>query len=153
MEGTTTTPLINSTSRRDVLSNTNTNIPIPDPKQKQNNSHINSPLFDDSSLSNLTITSGKLRDLEADIATEASELGTLKEAIKKSELLSHRISRILTAYENRMADLERVVMPVYRNILNMSQVNDRIEGTICLVEHLMKVNEQVRKEVVICLPG
>ena len=52
-----------------------------------------------------------------------------------------------------MAALESIVMPVYRNILNMSQTNDRIEGTIDLVEHLIKINEQVRKEVVILLPG
>lgn len=52
-----------------------------------------------------------------------------------------------------MGEVERIVMPVYRNILNMAQMNDRIEGTIGLVEHLMKINEQVRKEVVILLPG
>ena len=52
-----------------------------------------------------------------------------------------------------MTSLERIVMPVYRNILNLSQTNDRIEGTINLVEHLIKVNEKVRKEAVILLSG
>lgn len=52
-----------------------------------------------------------------------------------------------------MGQLERVVMPVYRNILTMSQMNGRIESTMELVDHLMKANEQVRKEVVILLPG
>lgn len=52
-----------------------------------------------------------------------------------------------------MGNLEKVVMPVYRNILSMSQMNDRIEGTMELVEHLMKANEQVRKEVILLLPG
>lgn len=52
-----------------------------------------------------------------------------------------------------MTSLERIVMPVYRNILNLSQTNDRIEGTINLIEHLIKINEKVRKEVVILLPG
>ena len=60
---------------------------------------------------------------------------------------------MLAAYETRMGEVERIVMPVYRNILNMAQMNDRIEGTMGLVEHLMKINEQVRKEVVILLPG
>ena len=52
-----------------------------------------------------------------------------------------------------MGQLERVVMPVYRNILTVSQMNNRIESTMDLVDHLMKTNEQVRKEVVILLPG
>lgn len=52
-----------------------------------------------------------------------------------------------------MSELERVVMPVYRTILTMSQMNDRVEGTVALVEHLMRTNEQVRREVVLLLPG
>lgn len=137
------TPLINSTSRRDLFTNS--------PTTSNKFGKISTP--DDVTLANLIITPGKLKDLETEIATEAQELGTLKEAITKSEQLSFRISRILAAYENRMASLERIVMPVYRNILNMSQVNDRIESTISLVEHLIRINEQVRKEVVILLPG
>jgi hypothetical protein len=52
-----------------------------------------------------------------------------------------------------MGQIERQVMPVYRNILTMSQMNSRIESTMEVVDHLMKTNEQVRKEVVILLPG
>lgn len=110
-----------------------------------------SPVSDD--LSNLSITAGKLKDLESDIAAESAALTSLKEAITKSEQISYRLTRMLGAYEARMGEVERIVMPVYRNILNMAQMNDRIEGTIGLVEHLMKINEQVRKEVVILLPG
>lgn len=153
MESGTGTPLINSTSRRDIITNSPNILSKNTSSTNTNNNNVTSPLFDDVTLSNLTITAGKLKDLEAEIANEAVELGTLKDAITKSEQLTYRISRILTAYETRMTSLERIVMPVYRNILNMSQINDRIEGTIGLVEHLMKVNEQVRKEVVILLPG
>ncbi len=52
-----------------------------------------------------------------------------------------------------MCQLEREVMPVYRSILTISQVNGRIEATLELVDHLTKANEQVRKEVIILLPG
>lgn len=142
------TPLVNSTSRRDLFAAKKSPGTVP-----QQHQQASSPLFDENRLANLTITAGKLKDLEADIATEAAELDTLKDAINKSEQLAYRISKILNVYEARMTSLERIVMPVYRNILNMSQVNDRIEGTIGLVEHLMKINEQVRKEVVILLPG
>lgn len=110
-----------------------------------------SPVADD--ISNFSITAGKLKDLESDIAAESAALTSLKEAITKSEQISYRLTRMLGAYEARMGEVERIVMPVYRNILNMAQMNDRIEGTIGLVEHLMKINEQVRKEVVILLPG
>lgn len=126
---------------------------------------------DEANIANLHITSGKLKDLQADIELEAANLVSLQEAINKSEQISFRLvnfcfcfanchllhsivqTKILNSYESRMASLETIVMPVYRNILNMSQTNDRIEGTISLVEHLMKINEQVRKEVVILLPG
>ena len=130
------TPLLASTSRRDIINS---------PANKS------SPISDD--LSSLTITSGKLKDLETDIAAESVALSSLKDSITKSEQISYRLTRMLGTYETRMGEVERIVMPVYRNILNMAQMNDRIEGTIGLVEHLMKINEQVRKEVVILLPG
>lgn len=136
------TPLINSTSRRDIL-NSNSNSLTPNPKL--------SPLNDD--LSNFTITPGKLKDLENDIVAESVALTSLKDTITKSEQISYRLTKMLGAYEARMGEVERIVMPVYRNILNMAQMNDRIEGTIGLVEHLIKINDQVRKEVVILLPG
>ena len=124
-----------STSRRDIINGTSKLSPVAD------------------DLSNFTITPGKLKDLETDIAAESAALSSLKDSITKSEQISYRLTRMLGAYEARMGEVERIVMPVYRNILNMAQMNDRIEGTIGLVEHLMKINEQVRKEVVILLPG
>ena len=131
------TPLLNSTSRRDILNNVN----VQSPSNKQDD------------LSTFTITAGKLKDLETDIAAESAALTSLKDSITKSEQISYRLTRMLAAYETRMGEVERIVMPVYRNILNMAQMNDRIEGTMGLVEHLVKINEQVRKEVVILLPG
>lgn len=139
------TPLMASTSRRDLYNSPAiANPAVISPK-------ITQP--DDSAIAGLTITAGKLKDLETEIAAEALELGTLKAAITKSEQTAHRLLKILGSYEARMGEVERIVMPVYRNILNMAQVNDRIEGTMGFVERLIKINEQVRKEVVILLPG
>jgi exocyst complex component 7 len=138
----TATPLSTTTSRRDIIKNSTTKIP--------SSPQIN---YSDETLANLNITAGTLKDLEADIADDAANLLTLQQAINKSEQLAFRLTRILHDYEARIGEVERIVMPVYRNILNMSQMNDRIEGTISLVEYLTKINEQVRKEVIILLPG
>lgn len=138
----TATPLITTTSRRDVITNSNK---IPSPSAQIN--------YSNETLANLNITAGTLKDLEAEIAEDAANLLTLQQAITKSEQLASRLTRILHDYETRIGEVERIVMPVYRNILNMSQMNDRIEGTMSLVEHLMNINEQVRKEVIILLPG
>ena len=78
------TPLSNSTSHRDIFAST----PVQSVKLA---SALSPQTSDDLNLSGLTITAGKLRDLEADIAKEAAELGTLKEAINKSEQLSYRL--------------------------------------------------------------
>lgn len=132
------TPLSTATNRRDLF-------PSPRTTPKTVNDEV--------ALSSLSITATKLKDLEAEIAKEAAELGDLKDAIRKSEQISTRLEKLLGAYEQRMGDLERVVMPVYRNILTLSQVNDRIETTIDMVDNLIKTNDQVRKELVILLPG
>ena len=139
----TATPLSTAISRNDILNSQTNKIISPSPQ-------IN---YSDDTLASLTITPGTLKDLEAEIAADAANLLTLQQAITKSEQLAYRLTRILHDYESRIGEVERIVMPVYRNILNMSQMNDRIEGTVSLVEHLMKTNEQVRKEVIILLPG
>jgi len=53
----------------------------------------NSPLIkaEEANLANLHITSGKLKDLQAEIEQETSELGSLKDAINKSEQISFRL--------------------------------------------------------------
>lgn len=138
----TATPISTTTSRKDIIASSTA--------KKPSSPQIN---YSDETLANSTITSGTLKDLESEIAQDAANLFTLQQAINKSEQLAFRLTRILHDYETRIGEVERIVMPVYRNILNMSQMNDRIEGTISLVEHLMKNNEQVRKEVIILLPG
>lgn len=64
------TPLAQSTVPKDLLTASNRN---------------------DASLSNLIITSGKIKELENDIAAEEAALESLKEAVGKSEQMANRM--------------------------------------------------------------
>lgn len=93
------TPLATSTVPRDLLHTTNSSkiaLPASSQTSNANNFFTDDPV---SSLSALTITPGKLKDLEADIVKEANELGTLKEAINKSEQLSFRMVQFNQKYK------------------------------------------------------
>lgn len=70
------TPLTTSTLPRDLLDR-----PAKTPTVNR----------DDSALASLSITNRKLKELEAEIAEDAAQLGTLKDAINKSEQISIRL--------------------------------------------------------------
>jgi hypothetical protein len=129
------TPLSSSTLPKDIL-----------PSARANRD-------DHAAMASLVISRDKLRELETEIASEAAELGALKESIQRSDQLAQKMIRMMGSLQTHIDELETSVMPVYRQIQSVAQVNDNVESSISLVEQLLRINDQVRRETTILLPS
>lgn len=61
--------------------------------------------------------------LEAEIAEEEKNLQLLKESLDEAENLTARMIKMLNDFDERIAEIDPVVMPIYRNVQTMSLVS------------------------------
>jgi hypothetical protein len=60
--------------------------------------------------------------LEAEILEEEKNLQSLKDSLEKAELLTNRMIRTLDDFDERISELDPVIMPIFRAVQGMSQV-------------------------------
>lgn len=68
-------------------------------------------------------TQADLDVLEAEIAEEEKNLRVLKESLDRAENLTRRMIKTLDEFDERIADLDPVIMPLYRNVQTLSQAH------------------------------
>lgn len=64
--------------------------------------------------------------LEAEILEEEKNLQSLKDSLEKAELLTNRMIRTLDDFDERISELDPVIMPIFRAVQGMSQVQASI---------------------------
>lgn len=83
----------------------------------------------------LTIrTQADLDVLEAEIAEEAKNLQVLKDSLDRAESLTRRMIKTLDEFDERIADLDPVIMPLFRNVQTLSQAhNSKLDCNILFI--------------------
>lgn len=65
--------------------------------------------------------------LEAQIAEEDKNLLLLKESLEKAEDLTKRMIKTLDDFDDRIAELDPIIIPIFRTVQGMSLVNTSIK--------------------------
>ncbi len=60
--------------------------------------------------------------LEEEILEEEKNLQKLKESLDKAESLIGKMLKTLDEFDDRIADLDPIIMPIYRSVQSMSLV-------------------------------
>lgn len=64
--------------------------------------------------------------LEAEILEEEKNLQTLKDSLDKAESLTGRMIKTLDDFDEKISELDPVIMPIFRAVQGMSQVQGSI---------------------------
>lgn len=70
--------------------------------------------------------------LEAEIQEEERNLLLLKESLDKAEVLTGRLIKALDAFDDRIAEIDPIIMPIYRTVKGMSVVQGSKMVGLCL---------------------
>lgn len=62
--------------------------------------------------------------LEAQIQEEEKQFHVLKESLDKAALLTQKLVRTLDDFDDRIAELDPVIMPIFRSMQGISVINN-----------------------------
>jgi len=69
------------------------------------------------------VNAADLVELEILINKEGKSLQTLKDGLETMENLTLKINRILESFDNRIEQLDPIIMPIYRNMTSLTQIH------------------------------
>lgn len=70
-----------------------------------------------------SVSVGDLDVLEAQIMEEEKQLQVLKESLDKGNWLTQRLVKTLDDFDERISELDPVIMPIFRTMQGISVVN------------------------------
>lgn len=75
---------------------------------------------------------------EAQILEEEKNLQTLKESLDRAELLVQRLVKSLDEFDDRITELDPVIMPIYRNMQSVSIIRQSMRNCFLSIPSLNK---------------
>jgi hypothetical protein len=73
------------------------------------------------------LTQADLDLLEAQIQEEEKKLGVVRESLDRAALLTQRLVATLDGFDERIGELDPVIMPIFRSMQGISVVNSSMQ--------------------------
>lgn len=76
-------------------------------------------------------------DIEAKLQMELTGLSILKDTLQKSSQLTKSMNGILTSFDERLAKLEKTILPVYNDTSSLQRRQENIDKTLKALDHII----------------
>ena len=79
-------------------------------------------------------------------AAAAADLVLLQQNLSKSKRVTTRMTGLLTSFDDRLARLEKSVVPIHRSTKDLSKIQRNVEAALLAIDSVVGTNDLVDKE-------
>ena len=83
---------------------------------------------------------------EDNSAAAAADLVLLQQNLGKSKRVTTRITALLTSFDDRLARLEKSVVPIHRSTKDLSKIQRNVEAALLAIDSVVGTNDLVDRE-------
>ena len=85
----------------------------------------------------------------------SADLVLLNQNLGKSKRVTARMTGLLTSFDDRLARLDKAVVPIHRSTKDLSKIQRNIEAALLAIEAVVGTNDLVdrEQEIIVTIPG